>query len=58
MDIMCFPNTLRKLFQMLYVYMGVKVKVSEPLKVVQFLQKNLKIAFNMQSVIGLGNRLL
>jgi hypothetical protein len=38
--------------------MGVKVKVSEPLKVVQFLQKNLKIAFNMQSVIGLGNRLL
>ncbi len=58
MDIMCFPNTLRKLFQMLYVYMGVKVKVSEPLEVVQFLQKNLKIAFNMGSVIGLGNRLL
>jgi len=43
---------------MLYVYMGVKVKVSEPLEVVQFLQKNLKIAFNMGSVIGLGNRLL
>jgi hypothetical protein len=38
--------------------MGVKVKVSEPLEVVQFLQKNLKIAFNMGSVIGLGNRLL
>jgi hypothetical protein len=40
MDIMCFSNTLRKLFQMLYVYMGepnVKVKVSEPLEVVQFL---------------------
>jgi hypothetical protein len=50
MDIMCFLNTLRKLFQMLYVNMGepnVKVKVSEPLEVVQFLQKNLKIALNM-----------
>ncbi len=41
MDIMCFPNTLRKLFQMLYdVYMSepnVKVNVFEPLEVVQFL---------------------
>jgi hypothetical protein len=40
MDVMCFPNTLRKLFQMLNVYMGesnVKVKVSVPLEVVQFL---------------------
>jgi hypothetical protein len=38
MDILCFPNTLKKLFQMLYVYIdepNVMVKLLEPLEVVQ-----------------------